>query len=648
MIINKIRLCSLLRAVSFSIVVLMLAACGSTPKANKAVETNKDGDVQYQQSASEFMAKPRASKVHSLFVDYVASNIPSNIWDIRDEFEAIQQQIANGDSCSRYDWDALIRENIMRLQRHISAIECYQSLDNDVAVQKHSEIFESLVSGVSLHKSGSDYTSAYEVLTEDDAEEFLAFAGYRIIAMEYELVEGDDGLYLVYTVESEETGKQEQIYFDHRRYIHRFYGVPYPFSANPVLFSKTFLPEMKNHNAAAPAGLGDGYIINWGDTAGATKQYLTSIAWGNIPASHKLAEACLNYELPELERLECVNLLVDAAEGNYMKSVITLAYLYHEGVVVEADPIFAKELVEFAATKLPKGEAHWQFFKLVLSKPFTNDYIAVNPYQFAVDMPLKQRFEQMMGALTYLAILSEAINEGSEVAKVFKDFYLPPLGDGFAGSFGHPQAPKSNEAIAWMAKGYLTMFFNIAAMNEAELLAAESDISEMQREYAELAKQDARFKRQPNYGVFKGLALAEAAENNMFLAAAEYAFYHIAAVRHSMLGKSLMMDWLHNNKETSFAKAIAKKHGGYDLWLKNCTYHNLYTCIYFDAENRFEKLPTLSSSEEPKEMKAIVLQLLQMNDDDDALKLLQRIIQSYPEARDIVIAEGYESLAEKL
>lgn len=644
----KVTKRSLWRTCSVLATVLVLAACGSTPRSSSSANTNEDPDVSYAKAVDKFIANPKAEEVPKVFLAYVESSIPDNIWDIRDDFAEIQTSINNGESCSRYDWNKLISQNIMRLQRHISAIECYQSLGDEAATNKHIDIFEALIGGISLNLTGDDYTVAYQVLVEEDAQEFLAFAGYDIITMEYELIEGDDGIYLVYTVEDQETGKQEQIYFDHQRFLHRIYEVDYPFSGKPVLFTKRFLPEMKSYNSAAFTGLADGYIINWGDMDGATENYLRGIAWGHTPALHKLAEACFNYELPQLNRLECVDLLVDAAEEGYLKSAITLAYLYHDGVIVEQDQQLAEEILQTVANQLPQGEAHWQFFKLVLAKPFTDDYIAVEPHQIDMSMELQSRFTSIIEAAPYLVPLTKAIKAGSETARVFKDYYLPALADGKVMPFNDLDIYSSNEANAWRAKAYLTMLINLARMDENEIQVHEDAFIAMQKEAKEIAKKDKRYNKLPNYNLYKALSIADQVENNFLLAGVEFAYYHAAAIKHNMVAKYLLVDWLNSYSDTNFAKKLAAKNRGYKRWLSNCMYHNLRACVYFDVEERYAELANLSGEEKTQALEIIVRRLLSVIDEEEALELLRTVAAKHSEVKDMVIAEQREDIAQKL
>lgn len=639
---SAVKTCVMLLAI------VLLAACGSTPKQSGTATTNEYSDAEYNNKVTKFINNPEAGKVEPLFKAYVNSTIPDNIWDIRNDFDALQARINNGESCANQDWDRIIRQNIMRLPRHIAAIECYQVLGDETSAQKHIEVFQALIEGISLNKTGDDYVVAYEVLVEEDAEEFLTFAGYDIVAMEYELVEGDDGIYIVYTVKNQETGLQETIYFDHRRFIHRIYDVDYPFSAKDAIFTNRFLPEMSAYNKAAYAGLGDGYIVNWGDIDGATEEYWKGVAWTHAPAMHKLAEACLNYSINNLERIDCVNLLVDAAEENYLQSVITLAYLYHEGVVVEQDQALAQALISSVSQHMQAGAAEWAFFKLVVTKPFTEEHFVLNPHQSEIESQLTTRFGSTAEAEPYLSLLSAAINAGSEPATIFKNYYLPTVIDNKLGPLGLTELPASNEAVAWVTKSYLAMLFMLGDMDEAEILRLEDDFEALQLEYNALIKKNKRLFQQPNFGVFKGLAVSEMAEDSTILSIGEYGLYVISASKHNLVGKALLVDWLHNNADSFMIRAVVDSMGSYNQWLSNCLYHNMTLCVYTNAKDKANNLSALPSDKREEALTNVVNSLLTIVGDADALALLKQLANKYPQVKAIVISQGKTDIAELL
>lgn len=622
---NVMRITAILSAV------LLLSACGSTPKSSPSSASTNDktsAEVKYKRKLEDFIHDPQAEDVSDLFDAYSQSSIVSNIWDVRDEFAEVQAQINNGEPCNRHDWEKLIRENVMRLQRHISAIECYQELGDEKALAKHMAIFEALISGIGEDKTGDDYTVAYRVLVEEDAEEFLNLAGYHVISMEYELIEGDDGLYLVYTVEDQETGKQEQVYFDNRLFLQNIYELEAPQTAHKLMYTKNYLREMRDYNFAAFAGLADGYLVNWSNTDVAVSQYMEGVAWKDAPAIHKTAIACLNYDLPGLKELECVNLLVDAAEANYLKSAITLSYLYYAGIVVEQDKLLAKELLDAVAEKLSQGEAHWQFFKLALSKEFTQDYIDVNPHQFSVSFELAERFESLADRAEYLVLLTDAINAGSETAMVFKEYYLPALIDKnisvVDSTISIPTV--SNEAAAWLSKTYLTKLFRYSKLEESELYEKEETFLASIKQFRSIAAQDPRLSQHPNSAVLHGLLLEESASSLSIIAKAQYAFYEKAALKHNLLAKALLVNWLHSNQN------ISTTYGDntYNFWLDNCLYHNLQVCIYVNSENRVKRLSSLSGESLSTELNEIVSNLLTALEDPRSLKLLKELAKKYP------------------
>ena len=92
---SAVKTCVMLLAI------VLLAACGSTPKQSGTATTNEYSDAEYNNKVTKFINNPEAGKVEPLFKAYVNSTIPDNIWDIRNDFDALQARINNGESCAR-------------------------------------------------------------------------------------------------------------------------------------------------------------------------------------------------------------------------------------------------------------------------------------------------------------------------------------------------------------------------------------------------------------------------------------------------------------------------------------------------------------------------------------------------------------------
>lgn len=301
-----------------------------------------------------------SSKIHTAVVD-------------RENFRAAVENFPEGE-CADFNWEKWTRQNFFELEPHLSAQDCYEQAGELTKAEREARAVQYILRGILGSGDGESIDSAYEIGILDHAEDILHLAGYRLMDSFLLPVRDGMGLYYVLQVEDPESGLQRQIYFENQRAIHRILDVEYPFAGIDNLYVTHMLEPLAERTIAAITGLGI-YHETQGNIEQAVSHLMDAAAYDSQVAQYRLGRLCLVREdLEMFSRGDCVDFLLSAAEQGHVESMITLAYIYREGIGVEASEDLGRQFLRAAEQRLEPGLAQLRF-----AYHYAGDKLVVDP-----------------------------------------------------------------------------------------------------------------------------------------------------------------------------------------------------------------------------------------------------------------------------
>lgn len=290
-----------------------------------------------------------SSKIHTAVVD-------------RNHFKAFLDQLpAESERCGAVDWQRWTAQNFFELEPHLVAQDCYEQLGKTQQADRESRAVQYILRGVLGSGDGEKTDTAYEIGILDHANDILNLAGYHILDSFLLPVRDGMGLYYVVLAEDPQSGIQRSIYFDNQPAIHRLLAVDYPFAGLDDLYLTQLLEPMSENNTAAMVGLGYYQELS-GKRKKAISFYMDAAAYGSQVAQYRLGRLCLvSEDLAMFSRGDCVDFLLSAAEKGHAEAMSLLAYIYREGIGVEASEQLAAQFLQAAQQRTEAGLAELQF-----------------------------------------------------------------------------------------------------------------------------------------------------------------------------------------------------------------------------------------------------------------------------------------------
>lgn len=348
---------------------LVISGCASTTKS-EVPEQNPANNV-FDSLLTQYKQNAENVSYQEFWNVYLQADNSSDSWQKHQDFVALETRIQNQEiGCETIDWTVETEKNFWSLRPHFAAMECYQTQGNEAKAAYHEQTIQYILSGMTDVNNGQDYYSSIHVASEGDAEDFLQIMGYEVLFTRYEMVYGDGGMYLVYTVKEPDSTMKQDIWFDLQEMIYVAFGINPPFAPYFSLFSEEYLkPQLNNSVIAIVANADvDAYYGNYDIAADG---YLEAISYGSTVAKHRLGELCLQRDLTKVDKASCLDFLMEAAEEGYVHSTISLAYAASQGIGMERDLDMAESLINTLDGQYDLGEAWYQLYRFSMFKALT-------------------------------------------------------------------------------------------------------------------------------------------------------------------------------------------------------------------------------------------------------------------------------------
>ncbi|QGX39755.1 SEL1-like repeat protein [Permianibacter aggregans] len=343
------------KSIVSTVFVLALTACAGRNAMNP--------DQRFNEMADRIMKQQQVPLYQAAWNAYLRSSQVSQSNAQHEAYLRALDQIQKGElSCDQVNWSILTRQNFWALKPHLSASACYQEKGKLALAQQHDAAVEFILNGILRSGDGEDVNSAYEVASLGDADDLIEFMGLRVIDSYGEFHAARQGLYYVVVAEDLETGQQKEIYLNNQRFIHAVVGAQYPFLGTFDGWNTKVLPELAEYGKYMKVPLGDAAFAD-GKTDEGFKHYMAAIAEGSHRARVRLAVQCLRKNLPQLSNDQCVQILVEAVEAQYVPAIILLAFAYESGFGVEKDVALSRELLASIGNRKPPGYSEFAMYK---------------------------------------------------------------------------------------------------------------------------------------------------------------------------------------------------------------------------------------------------------------------------------------------
>lgn len=334
------------------VVAALLSACATKPKPTFA-------DALFDSHVDRILSGDRPPSYQAALNAYLQSSQVQNTGPKYQEYEHLNSLVEAGKlACTDVDWSTLTSRNFWSLKPHISAAACYESSGNSAMAERHNRAIDFLLTGIMASGDGEAYYSAYEIMSLGDANDVIELMGYEVIDFYGELMSSRRAFYYVVVANDPKTGKQHEIYFDNQRFVHAVMGEVYPFIGLDDGWKTRVLPAIAGFDRAIKVPLASAEAAD-GNLDQAYQLYMEAIADGSLRARYRLALLAIDKKLPQVSSPQAVQLLMEAAEQQYVPAIVVLAYLYDKGIAVEQDKILASELLESVGTRKSPGYAHY-------------------------------------------------------------------------------------------------------------------------------------------------------------------------------------------------------------------------------------------------------------------------------------------------
>lgn len=326
------------------------------------MEAFASADTQLASLAERIYKNPDAVPYAEFWAAYLqSSKIHTAVADRNRYRQAIAALPERADRCSSIDWERWTSRNFFELEPHLAAQDCYEQRGEIEKADRQARAVQYILRGVLGSGDGKSTDTAYEIGILDQAEDILDLAGYRVLDTYLLPVRDGMGLYYVAQVEEPQSGEQRYIHFDSQRAIHSILEIDYPFAGLDNLYITRLLKPLSENSTAAMIGMGH-YHERQGNRQKAASFYTRAAAHGSQIAEYRLGRLCLVSEDPaSFPSGDCVDFMLSAAEKGHAGAMSMLAYIYREGIGVEASDELAKQFLQAARQRLAPGQADLEF-----------------------------------------------------------------------------------------------------------------------------------------------------------------------------------------------------------------------------------------------------------------------------------------------
>lgn len=355
---NNIRSVRVLAMVSamVSVMASVMAISGCASNGNQQVQITPD--EQFDHLLADFKKDPESVSYLSLWNSYLASSQTDNTAVSHDNYIQLSQQIEQGAlQCTSVDWEAITRQNFWSLKPHESAQNCYEQAGQPQLAAYHDNAINFLVTGILSSGNGESDYAAYEVATWGDAEDVIEFAGYEVVDSYLTFKRQRQVVYKVYVVNDLDSGFQKSVYFENARFLHQFLGIQYPFAGIGDQLYLSLVEAMPDTLTMAKAEV----LYTKGQLDESIQLFLDAYNNGSAVASYWLAVACLQPKQERFNSDDCIDFAIQSAEQDFLDGALLLAYLYKEGLGVEASEQTYLQLLTAVQSRLSDGEAWYRF-----------------------------------------------------------------------------------------------------------------------------------------------------------------------------------------------------------------------------------------------------------------------------------------------
>lgn len=413
--------------------------------------TRNDFDAKLLAQISKLKTDPSSVSYTEMLSTYMESNHVLRTAIAYEEYKTVKQQIDAGIlSCIDVDWDEVINRDFWSLPPHISAMTCFEKNGYLEQAQIEENAITFLINGIVASGNGEDFHSAYQVISFGDAEDLIEFLGYEIVTNYDYFKNASSGITSIYIVNDPESGKQKKLYFENNRALHQIMDIQYPYAMiNHDLYDQLLTQEGYSQSSmkvskARLLELDEDFneAINW--LVKASNQ-------GNAWALYKIGMLCLTSTQDTIQKENCVDYLLEAAELDVTDSIIALAYLYKHGITVEQNIQLSEELISAVESRLEPGEVYAELAVLAIdlesSIDLHNEYLQLAAEKGSRSALFDVTHEQLKQEPTnpsLIATLKSLAEDGYTRAQTrYADYLLETFEKG---------SEEYNSAKTWMKK----------------------------------------------------------------------------------------------------------------------------------------------------------------------------------------------------
>lgn len=341
----------IIRPILLIVSLAMLFGCVGTPKISPE-------DAEFADIANRINTGQNVPSYRAAWSAYLQSSQIELTGPKFQQYLVAKTKLDSGEiTCDAVNWQLLTSLNYWSIKPHMAAAECYEKLGNQELAQQHNRAIEYLLKGILDSGDGEAAYSAYQVAALGDAHDIVELMGYEIVDYYGQLSAGRKAFHYVVVANDPKTGKQLDIYFDNQRFVHAVMDVPFPFLGLTDGWKVRALPSISG-GREIKVPLADSEYSD-GNVDRAHQLYMEAIAEGSIRARYRLALIALRGEVPAVSPDQGVQLLLEAADKQYVPAIVVLSYLYDKGIVVPQDRKLAKQLAETVGKRKQPGYAYF-------------------------------------------------------------------------------------------------------------------------------------------------------------------------------------------------------------------------------------------------------------------------------------------------
>ncbi len=274
------------------------------------------------------------------------------------------------ENCQQLPWQQQLKSQFWNLTFYQQAELCFAAQPAAVEIKRFREYQQYVANGVLQSGNGKASYSAYQLNNYFDAHEIVRLLDMQTVDFYGELSSDNNALHYVFQVYDPTQHKFRTLYFENQRYLHAIDQIPFPFMGLVDGWKDLLLAKNTQSNLLLLLPRAADALAN-NDQQAAVTLYQQAIAGGSLHARVKLAEMCYRHNsLEVVDRKECEQQLLQAADSDYLPALHLLHFLHHSGQLGTSNPEKVAEIRQYIANMTDPGQAELQLSRYYYNQGF--------------------------------------------------------------------------------------------------------------------------------------------------------------------------------------------------------------------------------------------------------------------------------------